>query len=237
MSTYDYPPQQRGWGCMQWLSFAALMLIGAMVGVVLIALLGIWRTGDAFYDQVDGLFNPPEPTPTIDIRSVVVERIEGASDLVTTRYTMETVVEASATSMIGNFELGTTRLLYIAAGTVEAGVNLGSIEAQDVVVTTDTITITLPPPTIINNTIDVGRSRVYDFDRGFLSLGPEGVQLQSVAEQNALVQILASACSYGILEEANREAEGVVGNLLGLTGYRVEVITSPPAEGECPATQ
>ncbi|MFN9672445.1 MAG: DUF4230 domain-containing protein [Microcystis sp.] len=48
---------------------------------------------------------------------------------------------------------------------------------------------------------------VYDYDRGFLGLGPDvAPQLQTLAQQETLEKILATACQKGILQEANQKA-------------------------------
>jgi hypothetical protein len=57
----------------------------------------------------------------------------------------------------------------------------------------------------------VRQSQVYDYDRGFLSLGPDvAPQLQTLAQQETLKNIVTQACRQGFLEEANQKAETTI---------------------------
>lgn len=223
------PPRRAGGGCGTVLGNAALLLIGALLLAITFFMVGLWQQGDRFLTGFDDLFNKPQPTPQVDVTAVVIQQIRGASELTTTVFDMQTVAEATQDRVAFGIPVGTTRLLYIAQGTVRAGVDLSQIGPDDVQIISDTIALRLPPPVILDSKIDVNRSRVYDMDRGFLNLGPEGMGLQSAAEQQALAQIVASACSMGVLDEANRAAEVALTKLLGLSGYRqVIVVVTPP---------
>jgi hypothetical protein len=76
---------------------------------------------------------------------------------------------------------------------------------------------------------------VYDYDRGFLNLGPDAApQLQTLAQQETLKKIVANACREDLLQEANDRAQLVVSQLLNTAGYQaVEVKTQPPAPETC----
>ena len=93
---YDYGrPPARGGGCAPLFGNVALVLLGgALLGVALM-MLGLWQQGGRFFDTMGSLFDQPQPTPVVDIKSVVVRQIRGASELTTTVYGMETVAEAS----------------------------------------------------------------------------------------------------------------------------------------------
>jgi predicted transcriptional regulator len=109
------------------------------------------------------------------------------------------------------------------------------LKADDVAVVNDTIQLQLPPPRILDSKIDVNRSSVYDYDRGFLGLGPDvAPQLQTLAQQETLKKIVTAACSEGVLEQANDRAELVVAQLLSTAGHKqVEVKTQSPPPGTC----
>jgi hypothetical protein len=63
------------------------------------------------------------------------------------------------------------RTIFVAAGSVDAVVDFGGLGRNDVVVSNDrrSATITLPRPTLSRPRLDLGRSRVYDRDRGLLN--------------------------------------------------------------------
>ncbi|MGB0386957.1 MAG: DUF4230 domain-containing protein [Ardenticatenaceae bacterium] len=224
-----------GNGCMTWFGYLLLMITGGMILLALIAMVGVWRTGDRFVEELDTIFsvpNVPTPTPKIDIRSVLVTQIRDASELTTTIFTMETITEASQSQELLGVEVGETRLLYIGYGEVRAGIDLSEIEVEDIRVISDTIRIRIPRPRILDSKIDVKRSRVYDYDRGFL--GPDAPELQSLAEQEALDKIIAAACENGVLEAANERGELVMARLMSVAGFKdIEVQTQSPAPDEC----
>jgi hypothetical protein len=73
---------------------------------------------------------------------------------------MEAVVPTSQDRKLGEYVIGTTRLLYIAYGEVKAGVDLSELKADNVQIVNDTILLRLPPPRILDSKIDVNRSKV-----------------------------------------------------------------------------
>jgi hypothetical protein len=162
--------------------------------------------------------------PDVDLATVVVQQIRGVSELTTTIFAMETVVPTSQTRQWGNVVVGRTKLLYVGYGEVRAGIDLSQITSENVQQNGDRLIITLPPPQILDKKIDVERSRIYDYDRGFLNLGPDTApQLQTVAQQETLAKILAAACDQGILSQANDRAVTAVKGLLTHTGKQIEI--------------
>lgn len=212
-----------------------LMTTGGTVLLTLLLGIGVLRSGTRFLDQLQVMFNAPPPKPEVDVRSLVVTQVRGASELTTAVFTMESVVPTRQERNLAGYTVGATTLLYIAYGEVRAGVNLQELDASNVQVVNDTIQLQLPPPRILDSKIDVNRSTVYDYDRGFLGLGPDvAPQLQSLAQQETLKKIVTAACSQGILEQANDRAQLVVTQLLSTAGYKaVEVKTQAPPPGTC----
>lgn len=214
--------------------FTFMGTFGMMLGLMFLVI-GFLQTGDRFFATLGGIFNSEPAEPEVDITSLIVQQVRGASELTTAIFTMEAVVPAHQDRKLGNLTLGQTKLLYIAQGEVRAGVDLSAIESQDVQVAENSIQLILPPPEILDSKIDVERSQVYDYDRGFLSLGPDvAPQLQVFAEQETLKKIKATACAKGVLEEANERAQLALTNLLNTTGYQTVLVkTSPPQANTC----
>lgn len=215
----------------------ALILSGGATLLGLVLLIGLWRSGDRFLDQVSQLFTAPPPKPKVDVRTVVVQQVRDASELTTAVFVMEAVVPASQDQQLGRFVVGTTRLLYIAYGEVRAGVDLSQLKESDVQVDDTSLRLRLPPPRVLDTKIDVNRSTVYDYNRGFLGLGPDAApQLQSLAQQEALRKVVSAACEHGVLDRANDRAKLVVTQLLDVTNDRtVTVEVQPPAPDACGA--
>ena len=225
------------------LKIAPLKILGGLLsaltgGVILVSLLtsvAIWRSGGRFFDALMLMVQPPEPEQTVDVRSIVVHQIRGASELTTAVFAMEAVVLTTSDRTLVGYVIGKTNLLYSAYGEVRAGVNLSELADYNVQTTEESIQVLLPPPRILDQKIDVTRSKVFDYDRGFLGLGPDTApQLQDLANQEALRKIVSAACAEDILQEANERAELVVMQLLSTAGYGdITIETQPPAPGTC----
>ncbi len=182
---------------------------------------------------------PQPPEETVDVRTVVVKQVRNVSELTTAVFTMEAVVPTQSDRKIGEYTIGQTNLLYIAYGETRAGVDLSKLKATDVSTSEagKRVTLVLPPPKLFGTEIDVERSDVYDYSRGFLNLGPDRApELQAAAEKEALVQIEQAACEQNILAQANDRAELVVTQLLQTTGFEEVVVeTSIDASADCKA--
>ncbi|HEY9650471.1 MAG TPA: DUF4230 domain-containing protein [Coleofasciculaceae cyanobacterium] len=212
-----------------------MMSTGGMVLIAVILGIGLLRQGNRFFEGLKAVFNVETTSPQADITSLIVRQIRGASELTTAVFTMEAVVPARQDRSLAGYKIGTTTLLYIAYGEVRAGVDLKELGTNNVQVVNNNVQLQLPPPRILDSKIDVNRSRVYDYDRGFLGLGPDTApQLQMFAQQETLKRIVTAACSQGVLQQANDRAELVVTQLLNTAGYKnVEITTQSPKPGTC----
>ncbi|NEP19070.1 MAG: DUF4230 domain-containing protein [Leptolyngbya sp. SIO4C1] len=212
----------------------ALSLVGGTAIVGLLAGYAFWRSGPRFLEGMKLMLAPPPPEESVDLRTVVVQQVQEASELTTAVFTMEAVVPAVSDRTFAGYTIGQTNLLYIAYGEVRAGIDLSDLTTEDVAIErTDSdsvITLILPSPRLLDSKIDVTRSRVYDYSRGFLNLGPDRApQLQTLAQTSALTQIEQAACEQGILDQANSQARLVLGQLIGSLDYgRVRVETQLP---------
>ena len=208
-----------------------LWSVGGINIIILILLFSLWRTSDRALNFVGNLFRFSTPV-SIEPSTPIVDKIKNIQELSTTVQTIETVVPASAERRLGDFPVATTRLLYIARGEIRAGVDLAELTDADVRVTENKIEIDLPPAKILDSKIDVNHSRVYDYNRGFLNLGPDvAPQLQTLAQRETLVEIVNTACSENILEQANIKAKVAITQLLNSTSeQKIVVNTTKPKD-------
>ncbi|MGC1306385.1 MAG: DUF4230 domain-containing protein [Phormidesmis sp.] len=217
------------------LQLLAIASVGGGIMLASIAGLAFLRSGGQFMEGIKLAITPQPPEETVDVRTVIVEQVRDVSELTTAVFTMEAVVPAQSDRKLGDYTIGKTNLLYVAYGEVRAGVDLASIEAADITTTTDesgtSVTLELPPPKILDTKIDVERSNVYDYNRGFLNLGPDRApELQTLAQKEALEKIEQAAYEQDILGQANDRAELVVSQLLESAGFvNVTVETAPAA--------
>lgn len=214
------------------------MLTGGTIAAALLIGFNHHQLSDRLFAAFNALVNPPQPQPKVDVQSLVIQKIQDLSELTTAEFTMQAVVPTEQESTFSGFTIGTTKLLYVAQGEVQAGVDLSQLTPEQLQVTGDSIVVKLPPARILNSKIDVNKSQVYDYNRGFLGLGPDsGPQLQSIAQQEALKKIVAAACEQGVLQRASDRGKLVVTQLLTSAGYKtVTVDTQPPLMDTCTPT-
>ena len=197
---------------------ASTLLVGGGLAVAALAISGIgnWSKDIGAWFQEN--LAVTQSAPKVDIQSLTINKIRGASELTTLVFSTEAIVPTGRELQLGQVVIGSTKLLYIAHGEVRAGIDLADVKRDDVVWDRDdnTLTITLPPPKILDSKIDVTRSRVYDYNRGFLGLGPDvAPQLMVLAQQKALETVIQSACDRGLMAQAGDRAKTAVGQLLG----------------------
>ena len=230
----EQPGQLRLW------PMVLMSILGGGVLLTLLAGYGLWRAGDRFMDGMRLMFTPKPPEDKVDTRTLVVNQVQGASELTTAIFSMEAVVPTESNRTVGNYVIGQTNLLYIAHGEVRAGIDLSAISEENIEVIDDSgdlppsLVVTLPAPKILDSKLDVTRSDVYDYDRGFLQLGPDRApELQTLAQQEALKRIRQGACDEGILTMASERAEVTMRQLIEPMGYGNLTVTVAEPEG-CP---
>jgi hypothetical protein len=125
-----------------------LMLVstGGMVIFALLFGIGMWRSGSRFFEGINAIFTGEPSKPQVDVRSLIVSQVRGASELTTAVFTMEAVVPTRQERKIGQYTLGATTLLYIAYGEVRAGVDLKELNANNVTIVNDTFSYNYRPP-------------------------------------------------------------------------------------------
>ena len=123
------------------------------------------------------------------------------------------------------------RVLFVAVGTVDAGVSFGGLDEDAVQVSDDrrSATIQLPPAQFHEPRLDLGRSYVYDRDRGaidrltdLLDDDPgDDSELYRLAEQKLAT---AARDGSGLLARAEANTRAMLTSLLNSLGFtRVEI--------------
>ena len=192
-------------------------LVLALVIVVLSVLLGV---GLANYGDRLPLLGPlfvEEPARTTT-SPVVVEGIQELNRLATVRWTESVVVTRESGGTRLEQILTGERVLLVATGEVEAGVDLAEMDEDDVRVDGDRVTVDLPEPQILSSSLDEERTRVYDRDRGLLNLGADDVLVQE-ARRDAEAEVVSTAEENGILETAERNAEESIRAFVTTLGF------------------
>jgi hypothetical protein len=171
------------------------------------------------------------PTPTIIPDPVsIIRQVRTLSRLETASYTVEKVITAESGQGTFAFLFG-DRLILVAHGQVIAGVDLGKMGEDDIILAEEgTVVVTLPAAEILVVTLDNQDSYIYDRDTGVIGMNPA---LETEARRAAEQEILNVALEDGILEMAQVNAETYVRNLILALGFR-EVIFARTADPAIP---
>lgn len=194
--------------------------------VFTIGLFSLLQTGHKIMEGWKNIF--PTITNKVDTSRLIVQKIQGVSELTTTVFVMDAIVPTSSNRKVGDWVIGETNLLYLARGEVKAGIDLSKIDDDDITLDDNTLKITLPAPEILDSKIDVTQSQVYDYNRGFLNLGPDvAPDLQTQAQRVTLKRLVESACEADILDQANQRAILTINQLMSNGSYdSVEINTT-----------
>ncbi len=194
----------------------------ALAGVVLIAIVGYgaFRVLDLLHSTVEAGLNPVRqlsdsvgtevanalhPTPTIIPDPVtIVHEVRSLARLETIQYSVEKVITAESGQGVFSFLTG-DKILFVAHGTVVAGVDLQKLQPEDMKIVDGVLHVHLPKAEIFLATLDNDQSYIYDRRQGFLSRG--NPNLETAARQAAQDKIEQAALDDGILAQAQTNAE------------------------------
>ncbi len=201
--------------------FVGLAIVGVFYGITQVirkttqdALAPIANMNQTIGTRVAEVLNP---TPTIIPNPItIIREIRSLSRLETIQYTMEKVITAEQGQGDLGFLFG-DRLLFVAHGTVIAGIDLGRMRPEDIWVEGQLLYIRLPPAEVFLVDIDNEKSYVYDRETGLLNKGD--VNLERAARIAAEQAINQAALEDGILNQAQENAENYMARLLRGLGY------------------
>jgi hypothetical protein len=195
----------------------ATTLVLAFVIVVLGVALGV---GLARFGETLPLVGPllGEKPPRTTTGPVVVEGIRELDQLATVRWTESVPVTRESGGDLWERVFDGEKVLLIATGSVEAGLDLGDIQKEDVSVKGDTVTIDLPEAEILSASLDEKTTRVYDRDFSPLNFHPDD-DLVEKARLRAVEKVEASARENGILDTAEGNAEDSIRAFVTTLGF------------------
>jgi hypothetical protein len=217
-----------------WVLVIGILVIVALTGGL--AVYALWQSAKAVQQtiqpvnemtsnlstQVAQVLNP---TPTILPDPVtVIYQVRSLARLETIQYSVEKVITAeTGQEVVG--ELFGDRILFVAHGIVQAGVDLEKLEPGDMWLDGGVLYFRLPEAEIFIVTLDNQKSYVYDRDTGLLTHGD--VNLETAARQAAEVEIRKAALEDGILPQAAYNAENFLARLLRDLGYPDVIFIKP----------
>ena len=195
-------------------------LVLALIIVVVGVGLGVAISTQGFMERlpvIGPLFYEEEPAQTTT-GPVVVEGVQDLNRLATVRWRESMIVtRESGGTELERFLAG-EKVLLVATGDVEAGVDLASLGRDDVKVNGETVTISLPEPEILSVSLDEQKTGVYDRDFGPLNLHPDD-DLVEQARAAAVDRIEQAARDEDILDQAEQNAEDSIRAFVRTLGF------------------
>ena len=197
-------------------SFATTLVL-ALAIVVLAAGIGVGLSRYGYRLPVIGwFFEVPVQTTT---SPVVVEGIQRLDQLATVRFN-ESVVITKKSGGEGIRQLLTgEKLILVAEGDVEAGIDLSTLDRNDVRVSDKSVSIDLPEPQILSASLNEKETRVYDRDMGLMPRITPSDDLAEEARDEAQDRLREAALEDGILDYAERNAEDSIRAFVTTLGF------------------
>ncbi|MDA1330151.1 MAG: DUF4230 domain-containing protein [Chloroflexi bacterium] len=204
---------------------AAVLMVGVLAFGAYRLVAVVWDTAEAGLAPARDLAssvatevaNVLHPMPTILPDPVtIVREVRSLARLETIQYSVEKVIVAESGQGPFGFLFG-DRLLFIAHGSVIAGIDLEKIGPEDLLVQDGVLFVTLPESEVFVVTLNNEQSYIYDREVGALTRGNQ--QLETEARQAAEQEILASALEDNILAQAQVNAENFLYRLLLDLGF------------------
>jgi hypothetical protein len=197
-----------------------IVLAGVVIICVIIAI-GVPAVGGSLVQSIfqvpAKIIQLPLPTPTTIVLPTVINQIKPLGQLHTASYFLSTVVD---TQMPVGALSQIQRVLLVACGKVDAGIDLSKLQPQDIITTGDRVTIRLPQAEVLASQLFDDRKCTYVVLRDEGVLLPPNTVLETAAREAAVANFKETALGNGILEQARLNAEGEVRRLLTLLGYR-----------------
>ncbi len=149
----------------------------------------------------------------------ILQQVKTLSELVTVQYVIEKMegLEVPSENLVGQLIGSQNRLLLLAHGTVKAGIDLGKLKPEDLLVHEKTIFITLPHAQITDAYLDEQLTKVIDRQTGLLA--PSAKDLEQTVRQHAVEDIRRAAREGGILKAAEERARAQLRALLLQLGF------------------
>jgi hypothetical protein len=190
-------------------------LLGAVLTVILIGAL-VWLSTGLGLLHLLGMLHDGKTKINVD-QPTVVHQIQQLQRLETVSYTMDKIISGEhGNDYLPKFLAG-DRLLLVVHGEVVGGISLAGLQAGDVQVQGQKVSIHLPAAEVLSTRIDNARTRVYSRDTGLFS-SPDP-NLESEVREEAERQLLQAALQDGILKLAADNARNTISGMLKGFGF------------------
>jgi hypothetical protein len=181
----------------------------------------------AFIALIVGIFAYGYFTETYGLRKLdtntIVTQVQRLSQLITVKYRIQRVVGLREPKV----PFGEESILLMVEGEALAGVDLTTMRSRDVHYTSaHEVTITIPAAKLFNVFLDEKQSKVWDRQiTWWTPWVPYDPELEHKARLQALDNVRKAALNMGILNQAQKNAEVSIRDLLGVLGLKATLKT------------
>jgi len=145
--------------------------------------------------------------------ATLLQQVQTLSRLVTVKYVIERVEATEDVKWYGE-----NRVLLLAHGVVQAGIDLSRIKPKDIQVSDAKVTVHLPPAQIMEAYLDDKQTKVLDRTTGLFRTFDKS--LEQTTRENAVEDIRRAARTSGILQDAEERARSQLINLFQQLGFK-----------------
>jgi hypothetical protein len=183
------------------------------------------QANSSLQTQVSELMHP---TPTIIPDPVTyINEVRALARLETIVYSVEKAETGEERQGTFGFLFG-DKLLFVAHGTVIAGIDMSKINPEDMRLENGILNVKLPASEIFIATLDNDKSYVYDRTTGIVA--KPDPNLETEVRQQAESDIRKAAEDDGILELAQQNAVSYLTKFFAALGYPNTIFQSTPAD-------
>ncbi|HEX9333658.1 MAG TPA: DUF4230 domain-containing protein [Anaerolineales bacterium] len=216
-------------------SLLSVLIIGAIVVGAYFIVQTVRQTAQAAtapFQQVNQanqalqtqMANLLHPTPTIIPDPVTyINEVRALARLETIQYSVEKVVTGETGQGTFGFLFG-DKLLFVAHGTVIAGIDMSKLQPEDMHFENGVLRVKLPPAEVFIATLDNEKSYVYNRETGLIA--KPDVNLETLVRQKAEDEIRKAALEDGILEQAQTNAQAYLLKFFAALGYPNTIFVS-----------
>jgi Protein of unknown function (DUF4230) len=194
--------------------------------ILVIVVLGIVSVGG--YTAYHFQQGPPPSSHFMPTNTAVVTAIQRIDKLETTTDTLQQVIVYDP-----HYVLGDAQKLFVVYGTVTAGIDLSTLNKNDVQIQGQSVTLNAPAAQILSANVDPAQTQVYDANTGIYSIISPKLDSNTTNAIMAKAQntLSGDACANGILQQASDSAKGQLTALLTTLGFTSVIVNT--SAGTC----
>lgn len=161
-----------------------------------------------FLSNIDGWpFSKKEKVETEITHTTILQKIEALGKLELIKYNFQEITELTEknNNFLGIFPSGDSKAVLISQGEAVGCIDLTKIRQSDIIISEDSLVITIPEPELCYYKLNMEKTRVYSIEKGVYYKDEK--QMIQKAYQLAERQIKQAALESGILDQTRKNSQ------------------------------